>query len=233
MTNTAAELLERLLATSPPPPLPWLAAAIALGALLAVWRRSRTLADPLVTVAHEAGHAVAAMLTRGKVHRIHIHADGSGATWSSGGYSPLVSLAGYPFPPFLGAMLLMAALSDRPRLWAAALTAGLLVLALRVRNAVGWLVVLLSIAGAAALARYAPQPWPSLALAAGAGVLLVGGLRDLFVERRARAAGRTTDVANLASRGRLPAPLYWLAMLAAALGCWWWAYRILTTAYGV
>jgi hypothetical protein len=47
------------------------------------------------TLFHESSHSLAALLTGGHVDKIVLRFDGSGLTWSSGGFRPLVSFAGY------------------------------------------------------------------------------------------------------------------------------------------
>jgi len=60
-----------------------------------------------VTFIHEGGHALAALLTLGSVHRLAIHANASGETYTSGGLSLLISSAGYLASTAYGAGLLM------------------------------------------------------------------------------------------------------------------------------
>jgi hypothetical protein len=59
-----------------------------------------------VTFIHEGGHALAALLTLGSVHRLAIHANASGETYTSGGLSLLISSSGYLASTAYGAGLL-------------------------------------------------------------------------------------------------------------------------------
>lgn len=59
-----------------------------------------------VTFIHEGGHALAALLTLGSVQRLEIHANASGATYTYGGLSFLISSAGYLATMAYGAGLL-------------------------------------------------------------------------------------------------------------------------------
>src|SRR5215510_15584984 len=59
-----------------------------------------------VTFIHEGGHALAALLTLGSVHRLAIHANASGETYTSGGLSLLISSLGYLASKAYGAGLL-------------------------------------------------------------------------------------------------------------------------------
>lgn len=63
----------------------------------------------LTTSLHEIGHALAALLTGGQVLRIEISPDGSGVTWSSGGWRLLVISAGYMGSTLFGCLLLVLA----------------------------------------------------------------------------------------------------------------------------
>ena len=59
-----------------------------------------------VTFIHEGGHALAALLTLGSVEKVIIHADASGATYTYGGLSLLISSSGYLATTAYGAGLL-------------------------------------------------------------------------------------------------------------------------------
>src|SRR5690606_22555175 len=66
-------------------PTSWVVLATGVGALLAVvvdgvWRRARNV----VTIVHEGGHAVAALLTGRRLTGIRLHSDTSGLTLSVG-----------------------------------------------------------------------------------------------------------------------------------------------------
>jgi len=65
----------------------------------------------LATILHEFGHATAALLTGGSVHRVQINTDGSGVTYTSGGWEWLVVAGGYIGSALFGNILLKAGLS--------------------------------------------------------------------------------------------------------------------------
>jgi hypothetical protein len=67
------------------------------------------------TLFHETSHALAAWVTGGHVQRLELHLDGSGLTWTAGGWSPLISWAGYAGAIAWGSglYLLATAVSDR------------------------------------------------------------------------------------------------------------------------
>ncbi len=211
----------------------WLIAVAVVGLLVGLsrWR----IVTTAVTVAHESGHALVAVLTRRRAVRVRIHADGSGSTHMVGKPHGLadtvVALVGYPFPAVVGAGLIAASVSGRARLWVVVSMLLLLLLLLRTRNLHGWLAV----AGWAALAAAAvwllPGAWLALLLAGTGTALLAGAAQSLVDERRLRRSGhRGTDVAMLADAGTLPAWLAWLAMAAVVVGCGWLAWNDLAAA---
>ena len=122
------------------------ALVVGVVALVLVWYRStwRVLRN-VVTIAHEGGHAVVALLSGRKLNGIRLHSDTSGLTVSTGkAHGPgmvFTLLAGYPAVSLLGlggAWLVTADLA-RLMLW---VCVGLLVLMLlAVRNAYGVLSV--------------------------------------------------------------------------------------------
>ncbi|MBC8136977.1 MAG: M50 family metallopeptidase [Fibrella sp.] len=61
-----------------------------------------------VTFIHEGAHALAAVITGGHVQSLVIRPDGSGVTWSAGGFGILVSSAGYLGATLFGALLVAA-----------------------------------------------------------------------------------------------------------------------------
>jgi hypothetical protein len=187
----------------------------------------------IVTIAHEGGHVVAAVLTRRHVMRVHVHPDGSGVTWTQGkpGFGRmLVLFCGYPFPAVLGAGLLVAVVHGSARLLGAAVAVALLLLLERTRGLHGWLLIAACAVGSALAVWFAPGTMLALGLAALGSLLLAGSIRDLLSERRRRRDGhRDSDVSVLARRW-MPAPLWWSAMLAVVCGSGWWAW---TQAAGV
>ena len=65
-----------------------------------------------VTFIHEGSHALAAILTGGQVAQIAVQPDASGVTLTSGGFEPVVVMAGYIGAASYGALML--ALARRP-----------------------------------------------------------------------------------------------------------------------
>jgi hypothetical protein len=178
-------------------PLPsrTLVLACALGALIAVasgriWPVSRTV----VTVAHEGGHALVALMTGRRLAGVRVHANTAGVTWSAGRPSGpgivLTTAAGYLAPPLLGlgaAALLATGHLAGALMLSLVLLAGLLFV---IRNAYGVLVVLV-VAGAVVLVLWRASPVVQGGFGyAMAWFLLWGGLRPVLELNRSRRRGR-------------------------------------------
>ena len=205
--------------------------ALAAVTLPAAWGLGRAV----VTTVHEAGHAVAAVLTGRRLHRIRLHGSGGGDTLTSGhsGGAGLVLtlVAGYPAPSLVGLGCAAWLGSGLPA--AGVLALGLLLVALMLpftRNPYGLLLLLAAGALLLALLLRAPERGQSLAGYAIAWFLLLGGVRAVGMLRRAR-RGRSgptgaTDADQLARLTGLPGVawvlLFGLVDLAAlALGAGW------------
>lgn len=170
-----AELWER--ATTTQPPLSWqVSLLLGLVALVITWSPlGHRLVRHVVTLVHEAGHAVVALLVGRRLSGIRLHSDTSGVTVSRGrprgpGMVATV-LAGYPAPALvgLGGAFLLGEGYAALVLWALVLTCALVLLL--VRNLYGLWVVLVLGVGVATLSWTAPA-----AVLSGAAYLVVWAL---------------------------------------------------------
>ncbi|MEV4556079.1 M50 family metallopeptidase [Kitasatospora sp. NPDC049285] len=220
-----AQLWDRLAGAQPDPPR-WLVLAAAAAALLAValrpvWRLSRTA----VTIAHEGGHGVMALLTRRRLSGIQLHSDTSGLTVSSGRPSGpgmvLTAAAGYPAPSLLGlgGAALLASGRVTALLWIGiALLAGMLVM---LRNLFGVLAVLATGGAFWAVSWYGGAEWQAGFAYLGVWFLLLAGVRpvvELQATRR-RGASPGSDADQLAHLTRVPAVLWVTVFLVVSLAC--------------
>jgi hypothetical protein len=190
--------------------------ALALVLLPVTWPRVRLG----ITVVHEAGHALVAVLVGRRLTGIRLHSDTSGLTVSRGrprGPGMVAMLAaGYLAPALLG--LLAAFLLGNGRgvglLWLLVLLlAGLLVW---VRNGYGLLVVLLGGAALVALTWWGSADAQSVAAYLVAWVLLLAAPRPLLeLLAQGRRRRRTSDPDQLAALTHVPAVLWTLLLLAA------------------
>jgi hypothetical protein len=207
-------------------------------ALLAVghhglWRVSRTV----VTIAHEGGHALIAVLTGRRLSGIRLHSDTSGLTVSvgrpTGPGMVLTGFAGYVAPSLLGlgAAALVAAGWIRALLWLG--VALLLTTLVHVRNVFGALAVLLTGAGIGLVTWYGSPEVQLVFCNMLAWFLLFGGLRavrELARGRRGQArqgyARVDSDADQLARLTGLPAwtwvGLFTVIALASIAVAGWW-----------
>lgn len=207
----------------------WASAVLAAALVLAppAWRFTRHL----VTLVHEAGHAVVAVLTGRRLNAIRLHTDTSGLTLSTGrprGPGMMATAAaGYLAPATLGLVSVTLVRADETDI---ALYAGLAVLALMllfIRNWFGLLVVAGAGAAVAALVWKAEQRVQDFAALTFAWFLLIAAPRtvlDLWSHRR-RTRTRTSDADILARLTHLPAAVWnlvFLVLTGAALGTAVW-----------
>jgi hypothetical protein len=217
-----AEIWGRATATQPVPDAGFVIAtgivALALVLVPATWPRVRLG----VTVVHEAGHALVAVLVGRRLASIRLHSDTSGVTVSRGkprGPGMVAMLAaGYLAPAVLGlvAALMLANGRSVGLLWLLVVLAGALIL--WVRNGYGLLVLLLGGAGVLLLTWYGGVTVQSVAAYLIAWLLLLAAPRPLVELLAAgRRRGRTSDPDQLAGLTRLPAVLWILLLLLASL----------------
>jgi hypothetical protein len=215
-----------------------LVGAILLTGQSVTWRLLRFV----VTIAHEGGHAIIAVLMRRELAGIRLHSDTSGVTLSRGRPTGpgmvFTAMAGYPAPSLLGVGFAALIGIDQvaAMLWVA--IGLLLVLLTQIRNAFGVITVVGSGALTAAVIVWG-TPLVALGFAcAAAWLLLIGGLRaviELQRTRRRQARSRSHQVAlqsdadQLARLTHLPGlfwvTLFFLLSLAAILYGGWLMLR--------
>ncbi|SIR37496.1 M50 family metallopeptidase [Micromonospora avicenniae] len=213
------DLWDRLFSAQPDPP-PLLVVLTGLAALLVVstrlpWRVARNA----ITIAHEGGHALVALLTGRKLRGIRLHSDTSGLTLSAGRPSGpgmiLTLLAGYVAPPLVGlaGAWLLGGNRITLLLWVAVVL--LLAMLVMIRNAFG--VVSLLVTGGVVLAvSWYTSPQVQAAFAyTGVWFLLLGGVRPVVELQRLRSRGRmpASDADQLAGLTPFPA-FFWVAVFA-------------------
>jgi hypothetical protein len=211
----ATGLWDRLLGAQPDPPalLVLVTALIALAvvAVRPVWRVARNA----ITIAHEGGHALAALLTGRKLRGIRLEFDTSGLTLSAGRPTGpgmiLTLLAGYIAPSLVGLAGAWILGGNRITLllWLAVVL--LLLMLINIRNVFGALSVILTGAIVVAVSWYAsPQVQAAFAYA-GVWFLLIGGVRPVGELQKLRRRGRMpdSDADQLARLTHLPA-FFWV-----------------------
>ncbi|MFD4295268.1 M50 family metallopeptidase [Rhodococcus sp. NPDC058505] len=200
---------------------------VAVAAVLVLWRPLWTLTRHAVTLAHEAGHALAAVATGRRLTGIRLHSDTSGLTLSRG--KPrgpgmiLTAAAGYLAPSLLGlgGAALIAAGRLPVLLWAA--VALIVAMVPFIRNVFGFLVLAAAGVGVGAVAWYGS---PAMQLHFGytaIWLLLLGNLRTLYEAARSR-SGRS-DLDQLRTLTHLPRVVWTVLLVAVAVGTGVLAWR--------
>lgn len=185
----------------------------------------------LVTLVHEAGHAVVALATGRRLNGIRLHRDSSGLTTSVGrprGPGMIATAAaGYLSPTALGLGCLLLVRADLTA-WALYLALGSVGFVLAfIRNWFGVLVVLVAGLAVAALIWRAETTVQELAATSVAWLLMLGGARttvDLWSHRR-RSRSRTSDADVLARLTHLPAAVWNLVFIGLTGAALVWALR--------
>jgi hypothetical protein len=180
---------------NPPTTMVWVTGLVALAVVVfsEVWRPARNI----ITIVHEAGHALVAVLVGRRLSGIRLHSDTSGLTLTRGKPygAGMVStaLAGYVAPSLLG--LAFAGLVGANRITVLLVVCAVLLLGVlvMVRNVYGFFSVVLTGAVLFGIAW-----WTSpLVQAAFAHVitwfLLFGGVRPVGELQRKRRRGRARD----------------------------------------
>ncbi|WP_156725975.1 M50 family metallopeptidase [Streptomyces apocyni] len=198
-----------------PDPEPWLVYITGVAALAVVitqgtWRIARNA----ITIAHEGGHGLIALVTGRTLEGIRLHSDTSGLTVSRGrptGIGMILTAAsGYTAPPLLGlgGAWLLAANHITLLLWLA--TALLIVLLVMIRNVYGALTVVLT-GGTFLLVSWLADAEVQAGFAyAVVWFLLIGGVRPAFElqAKRSHSGASDSDADQLARLTRVPATLW-------------------------
>jgi hypothetical protein len=210
-----SDLWDKLLGAQPDPPalLVLITALIALVvvAFRPLWRIARNA----ITIAHEGGHALVALLTGRKLRGIRLEFDTSGLTLSAGrptGPGMIFTLlAGYIAPSLVGLAGAWILGGNRITLllWAAVVL--LLLMLINIRNAFGVVSVVITGGIVLAVSWYAsPQVQAAFAYT-GVWFLLIGGVRPVGELQKLRRRGRMSgsDADQLAGLTHLPA-VFWV-----------------------
>jgi len=205
------------------------AAAVAVGVLLVLVPTTWRLVRHAVTVVHEGGHGLAAVLSGRRLSGIRLHSDTSGLTVSRGPRTgpgmAATLLAGYTAPALaaLGASWLLGSGFAAGLLWALVLLLALMLV--QIRNWFGLWVVLVGGVLVGAVTWLAPLAWQQAFGLALVSVLGVGALRaslELQASRRRGARhGRPaeSDADQLARLTHVPGVLWVGVFVAVAAAC--------------
>jgi hypothetical protein len=209
-TASLSDLFDRLIGAQPAPPW-WLVFSCACLALVTVaYRPTWRVARNVVTIAHEGGHAFAALATGRQLQGIRLHSDTSGLTLSRGkptGLGMILTLlAGYITPPLLGFVgaLFLAAGHITALLWVTILL--LLGMLVMIRNLYGAASVIVT-GGVIFLVSWFASPVVQGAFAyVAVWFLLLSGTRPVIELQSMRRRGQApeSDADQLARLTGLP-----------------------------
>jgi peptidase M50B-like protein len=212
-----ATMWDRLFGAQPDPPalLVLVTGVVALAVVLArtPWRVARNA----ITIAHEGGHALVALLTGRRLTGIRLHSDTSGLTLSAGRPSgpgmAFTLVAGYLAPSLLGlaGAWLLAGNRITLLLWIA--VALLLAMLVMIRNMFGVVSVVVTTAVVFTVSWFASPDVQAAFAYVGVWFLLLGGVRPVGELQTLRRRGRLpySDADQLARITRVPG-LLWVAL---------------------
>ncbi|MEV7006490.1 M50 family metallopeptidase [Streptosporangium sp. NPDC051022] len=205
-------------------PPAWVVLLSALAALaVVVWSTSWQLSRGLITIAHEGGHALMALLTRRKLQGIRLHSDTSGVTLTRGRPTGpgmvLTAAAGYVAPSLLGLGGAWLTSAGYVTVLITIMIGLLFCMLLLIRNLFG-VVSLLATGGAIfAFTWYSAPDMDAVLAYLAVWFLLFGGIRPILELRRKRRHSRTpdSDADQLARLTFLPAG-FWIFFFLLVAG---------------
>ena len=186
------------------------ALVVAFALVVLLW----TVVRHVVTIVHEGGHALAALLTGRQLVGIRLHSDTSGLTLSRGkpyGAGMVVTgAAGYLAPPLAAIFVAFLMAEGHLRFLGLVTLACVAILLLVIRNVFGALLLVGAVIGLIWLDGHSTVDLQGQLFFVLAWVLVLGNLRTISETTRSR-TGRT-DVDALYRLTRIPRGL-WIAVL--------------------
>jgi hypothetical protein len=208
-----------------------IALAVTFG--LVIERHAWHYARNLITVAHEASHAVVAKLCFRKLDSIKLNHDTSGLTTSEGsGWGPrliLTTASGYPGPALMG--LGIALLLHDGLIFASFIAAALVALfvLLLIRNLYGALLMILVAAGFFLAFHYLSLQGLGLLMCAIVFLLQFGSMRTIIElqRERKRGGGQGNDAEALRKLTLVPEIIWIGFFLCLSLAAWGYSLKLL------
>ncbi len=223
MSSSPVDTVSDIAQSTPPGTITLVTAGIALLVVVSgmPWRIARNL----ITLVHEAGHAVAAVLVGRRLQAIKLHSDTSGVTVSRGKPEgpgmAFTALAGYTAPAVLGLVFAGLLSSDLITVVLTVTALMLLGVLVMVRNAYGVFAVVASSIVLGLVALVTPSWFQAIFVYLMTWFLLFGGVRpviELQIKRR-RGAARDSDADQLGRLTGMPAVLWVLVMAVLTVSC--------------
>ncbi|HEX2130909.1 MAG TPA: M50 family metallopeptidase [Actinophytocola sp.] len=195
--------------------------ALVVVAVSVPWR----LARHVITIVHEAGHALVAVLSGRRLASIRLHSDTSGLTVTKGKpYGPgmvLTGFAGYVAPSLLGLGFAALLGADRVTALLVACVVLLVGVLMWVRNVYGVFSVLVTGAVLVGVAWWAKGEVQAAFAHVITWFLLLGGLRSVveLQGKRRRGRARDSDADQLARITGAPGLVWVTCFLLVDVGC--------------
>ncbi|RJQ73873.1 M50 family peptidase [Pseudonocardiaceae bacterium YIM PH 21723] len=194
--------------------------AFVIVAVRRLWLPARNV----ITIVHEGGHALAALLTGRRLDGIKLHADTSGVTLSRGKPSGpgmvIMLFAGYVAPSLvgLGFTILLGVGRVTELLWASIVVLALMLI--MVRNVYGVFSLVVTGVGVFLVSWYATPEWQGVFAYLATWFLLFGGVRPVFElqSKRSRRGAQQSDADQLARLTGLPGIAWVTLFLVVNLG---------------
>jgi Peptidase M50B-like len=233
-------LLDRLLEAQPEPPHLAIVGTALLALVVVGMPRAWRLSRNVITIVHEGGHALVALLSGRRLQGIRLHSDTSGLTVSAGrptGPGMVFTLfAGYPAAPAVGLLGALLLTTGRITSMLAVALVLLPLMLVMIRNLFGVLSVVTTWALIFAVAWFTSPQVQSVFAYAAVWFLLLGGVRPVLELNRQRRRGRLpySDADQIGRLTRVP-PMVWVgaflsvAVLALIAGGWLLARWLLPT----
>ncbi|HEX3589432.1 MAG TPA: M50 family metallopeptidase [Pseudonocardiaceae bacterium] len=214
MSTSIADVWHQVTSVQPAPPTGVVAGAAAVALVVVLVRNAWVVARNVVTIAHEGGHAVVALLVGRSLAGIRLHSDTSGVTLSRG--KPrgpgmvATTLAGYLAPSLLGlgCVALLASGHITALLWLTVVV--LVAMLVAVRNSYGVVSLLVTAAAVFLISWFTSAQVQAAFAYAFTWFLVFAGIRAVLELQRSRSRGRAprSDADQLAGLTRVPAVVW-------------------------
>lgn len=214
MSTSIADVWHQVTSVQPAPPTAVVAGAAAVALVVVLVRNAWVVARNVVTIAHEGGHALVALLVGRSLAGIRLHSDTSGVTLSRG--KPrgpgmvATTLAGYLAPSLLGlgCVALLASGHITALLWLTVVV--LVAMLVAVRNAYGVVSLLVTAAAVFLISWFTSAQVQAAFAYAFTWFLVFAGIRAVLELQRSRSRGRAprSDADQLAGLTRVPAVVW-------------------------
>jgi hypothetical protein len=214
VTASVSQVWHQVISVQPVPATAVVLGAAAVALLVVLIRDVWVLARNVVTIAHEGGHAVVALLVGRRLRGVLLHSDTSGVTLSRGRPSGpgmvATAAAGYVAPSLLGlgCAALLASGHITAMLWLTVLLlAAMLIL---VRNAYGVVSIVVTAAAVFGVSWFTSAQVQAAFAYGFMWFLVFAGIRPVWELQRQRRHGRArdSDADQLARLTRVPALLW-------------------------